>query len=122
MTHKIITAVELDGRRVYLDFDERSTGYPCWLYSNPQKFTDEIELNKEVNNIVTDFNNQEGYYYNSRVMPNSLEVQTIGVVDSEPIKLNVSQYEIDKKKAQEILAEINLSTEDLELVLRMAKA
>lgn len=122
MRHKIITAEEIDGRRVYLDFDARSTGYPCWLLSNPHKFHSIEELQEEITNIKADFSHKEGYYYNSRIVVDTLEVQTIGVLDTIGISIKSDQHEIDKKKAKEIVAKLGMSVEDLELVLKMAKA
>jgi len=122
MRHKIITATEISGRQVYLDFDIRSTGYPCWLYSNPHQFRSDEKLQEEVEHIKADFSAQKGYYFNSRIIPDTLEIQTIGVLDTLTIKTNISQSSIDKKKAQDILYEIGMSAEDLELVLKMAKA
>ncbi len=122
ITYKVITAVETSGRRVYLHFDTNSTGYPCWLYSNPHTFNDEKELAGEIANIIRDFSKQEGYYHNSRIEIDTLEVHTIGLQHREPIRISISQYEIDKKKAKEIVAKLGMSVEDLELVLKMAKA
>ena len=119
--YKIITAIEEDGNRVYLHFNEQSTGYPCWILSDPHKFTIEKYLEIEVNNIIADFEKKSGYYYNSNIVVDSLEIQTIGVLDTTPIKIKQNSYEIDKKKAREFVASLGLSTQELELVLKYAK-
>ena len=122
MKYKIIAAKEINGRVVYLDFNRRrASAQPCWLYSHPHEFTDNTELQEEITNIKIDFAARDGYYYNSRIVPETLEIQTIGILDTLSISIEDKQRFIDRKKAIEIIDSFDLSLEDLELVIKMAK-
>jgi len=122
MRHKIIAAKEFDGRDVFLSFTNRSgERTPNWLYSNPHEFTSTEDLQQTITHIKADFSNNEGYYSNSRIIVDSLEVQTIGILDTMTISIENSQSDIDRRKALEIINKLDMTLEDLELVVKMAR-
>lgn len=98
--YKIRARSEDDTEFKYLDYDERSGGYPYWSNYIDRSYisNDIIKITELSKKIAEEFQNGKGEYFHSKIDNSTLEIITIEITEVTSIEIK-QKTEEDKAKS-----------------------